>query len=326
MQGKIAVEEHYAPPPVEAAANNAFDENYLADIQRRLNNRELRLAEMDAYGIEYTPVSLTEPGIQGIPNARQAVDMAKRCNDHVHEYYIQAYPKRFGGLAAIPLQDPKAAAAELERAVTQLGFVGCMINGFTDMADSNQPLYLDSEFCFPFWEKVAELDVPVSLHPRVPHPSQRMALEGLEGIWGSAWGFGRETAEHAIRMILSGLFDRFPTVNVVLGHMGEALTFTLPRMDHRLRYQSNIGHGRHKKPATEYLRSNFYLSTSGNARTPQLRAIMDEVPVERILFAVDMPFEKASEIAVWFDNCEIGEADRRKIGRDNAKRLFKIPD
>jgi 2,3-dihydroxybenzoate decarboxylase len=324
MQGKIAVEEHYALPPVEAAASNAFREEYLADVQRRLSNREARIEEMDANGIEYTPVSLTEPGIQGLPDPRKAAHMAKRCNDHVFEYYIQAHPKRFGGLAAIPLQDPKAAAAELERAVRQMGFVGCMINGFSDVADNSKPLYLDSELCLPFWEMVEELDVPVFLHPRVPHPSQRLALEGFEGIWGSAWGFGRETAEHAIRLILSGLFDRFPTINVVLGHMGESLTFTLPRMDHRLRYQSDVGHGRHRKPATEYLRTNFYLSTSGNARTPQLRSIMEEMSVERILFAVDMPFEKAAEIAGWFDNCEISEADRLKIGRENARRLLKL--
>jgi predicted TIM-barrel fold metal-dependent hydrolase len=324
MQRKIAVEEHYALPPVKAAGNNAFREDYLADVQRRLSHREARIEEMDANGIEYTPVSLTEPGIQGIPNPREAVDMAKRCNDHVYEYYMQAYPKRFGGLASVALQNPKAAGAELERSVKQMGFVGCMINGFTDMADSSKPLYLDSEFCLPFWEMVAELDIPVFLHPRVPHFSQRLVLEGYEGIWGSAWGFGRETAEHAVRMVLSGLFDRFPKVNIVLGHVGEALTFTLPRMDHRLRYQSNTGHGRHEKPAAAYLRSNFYLSTSGNARTPQLRNVMAEIDVERILFAVDMPFEKASEISGWFDNCEISELDRQKIGRANALRLFKL--
>jgi len=324
MQGKIAVEEHYALPPVEAAANNAFKEDYLADVQSRLSNREARIAEMDANGIAYAPVSLTEPGIQGIPDPKAALDMARRCNDHVAEYYMAAYPKRFGALAALPLQDPKAAAAELERAVTQMGFVGCMINGFSDMEDPDKPLYLDNEFCTPFWEKVAELDVPVFLHPRVPHASQRLALEGFEGIWGSAWGFGRETAEHAVRLILSGLFDRFPKVNVVLGHMSEALCFTLPRMDHRLRFQANVGHGRHNKPATDYLRSNFYISTSGNARTPQLKNLMEEVSVERILFAVDMPFEKASEIAGWFDACPISDADRQKIGRDNARRLFKL--
>lgn len=324
MQGKIAVEEHYALPPVEAAAANAFKPEYLADVQSRLSNRDARLAEMDANGIDYIPISLTEPGVQGIPKVAEAIDYAKRCNDHVAEYYIGFNAKRFGGLAALPMQDPKAAAAELERAVKQLGFVGCMINGFSDMEDSNKPLYLDNPLCTPFWEKVAELDVPVFLHPRVPHASQRLALEGLEGIWGSSWGFGRETAEHAIRLILSGLFDRFPTVNVVLGHMSEALCFTLPRMDHRLRFQSNVGHGAHKKPATDYLRSNFYISTSGNARTPQLKNLMDEVSTDRILFAVDMPFESAKEIAGWFDACPISAADRQKIGRDNAKKLLKL--
>ena len=138
MQGKMAVEEHYALPPVEAAASNAFRGDYLADVQRRLSNRDARIEEMDANGIEYTPVSLTEPGIQGIPDPREAVSMARRCNDHVFQYYMQAYPKRFGGLAAIPLQDPKAAAAELKRAVRQMGFVGCMINGFSDVADSSK--------------------------------------------------------------------------------------------------------------------------------------------------------------------------------------------
>ncbi len=124
MQRKIAVEEHYALPPVKAAGNNAFREDYLADVQLRLSDREARIEEMDANGIEYTPVSLTEPGIQGIPNPREAVDMAKRCNDHVYEYYMQAYPKRFGGLASVALQNPKAAAAELERSVKQMAFVG----------------------------------------------------------------------------------------------------------------------------------------------------------------------------------------------------------
>lgn len=324
MQGKIAVEEHYALPPVAAAAGNAFKGDYLKDVQARLHNRDARIAEMDAAGITFAPMSLTEPGIQGILDAREAVDLAKRCNDHVHDYYMNAYPGRFGGLASIALQDPVEAAAELKRAVTQLGFVGCMINGFTDMPDANKPLYLDNEFCFPFWEMVAKLDVPVFLHPRVPHPSQRLALEGFEGIWGSAWGFGRETAEHTVRMILSGLFDRFPNVNVVLGHMSEALTFTLPRMDHRLRFQANVGHGSHQRPAADYLRTNFYISTSGNARTPPLTNVIGEVGVDRVLFAVDTPFELAKEIAGWFDNCPLSDEDRRKIGRDNAARLFKL--
>jgi len=324
MQGKIAVEEHYELPPVAAAANNNFKQSYLDDVQRRLHDRDSRLQEMDKCGISYSTMSLTEPGIQGIVDRQEAIDLAKRCNDHVYEYYVAAYPKRFGGLAALPMQDPKAAADELERSVRQLGFCGAMINGFTNTLREDEPLYLDSESVWPLWERVAELGVPIFLHPRVPLPSQRLALNGYEGIIGSAWGFGRETAEHAIRMILSGLFDRFPSVNVVLGHLGEGLTLALPRMDHRLRHQSDNGHGKHLKPPSHYLSTNFYLSTSGILRTQALINAITEVGADRILFAVDTPFESANEIATWFDNCPISEADRKKIGFANAARLFGL--
>ena len=322
MQNKIAVEEHYDLPPITAAGKNAFKQSYLDDVQDRLHNRDARLREMDAFGIGYSVMSLTEPGIQGLVNASEAIELAKRANDHVYEYYISAYPTRFGGLAALPVQDPRAAAKELERAVKQLGFRGAMINGFTDTADENHPLYLDNEGCWSFWEVAETLEVPIFLHPRVPAPSQRMALRGFDGVLGSAWGFGRETAEHAIRLILSGLFDRFPKLTVVLGHLGEGLTIALPRINHRLRHQSDTSHGRHRKLPSEYLRQNFYLTTSGIFRTQALLNALLEVGADRILFAVDTPFEAAKEIATWFDSCSISETDRAKIGQSNAARLF----
>ncbi len=322
MRGKIAVEEHYEVPPVAAAGNNAFKQSYLDDVRVRLHDREARLQEMDACGIGYSVLSLTEPGIQGIVSASEAIDLAKRANDHVYEYYLSAQPNRFGGLAALPLQDPRAAAIELERTIKQLGFRGAMINGFTNTADENRPLYLDDEICWPFWEAVEGLGVPIFLHPRVPLPSQRLALTGYEGVLGSAWGFGRETAEHAIRLILSGLFDRFPKATVVLGHMGEGLSMALPRMDHRLRHQSAACHGKHRNPPSQYLRENFYLSTSGVFRTQALLNALLEVGADRILFAVDTPFESTQEIVAWFDKCPISDLDRQKIGRDNAAKLF----
>lgn len=325
MQGKIAVEEHYELPPVKAAANNAFKQDYLDDAQRRLHDRESRIQEMDKCGIAWSFMSLTEPGVQGMIDPRAAIDLAKRCNDHVCDYYLAAYPTRFGGLAVLPMQDPEAAADELERTVRQLGFRGAMINGFTNTADENRPLYLDAPEFWPFWDCVQNLSVPIFLHPRVPLPSQRLAFAGYEGIAGSAWGFGRETAEHAIRMILSGLFDRFPKVTIVLGHLGEGLTFALPRMDHRLRHQSPASHGRHLKPPSQYLRENFYLSTSGILRTQALLNALTEVGADRILFAVDTPFESAREISAWFDDCPISETDRAKIGFGNAARLLGLP-
>lgn len=324
MRGKIAVEEHYELPPVKAAANNAFKQEYLDDVQRRLHDRDARLREMDECGIALSFMSLTEPGVQGVIDRVAAIDLAKRCNDHVRDYYLTAHPDRFGGLAVLPMQDAEAAADELERSVRQLGFRGAMINGFTNTADENKPLYLDAPELAPFWERVEKLDVPIFLHPRVPLPSQRLAFAGYEGIAGSAWGFARETAEHVIRMILSGLFDRFPKVNIVLGHLGEGLTFALPRMDHRLRHQVPASHGRHAKPPSQYLSENFYLSTSGIVRTQALVNAMAEVGADRILFAVDTPFESAREISAWFNNCPISEADRAKIAFGNAARLLGL--
>ena len=150
MLGKIAVEEHYALPPVEAAANNAFREDYLADVQRRLSNRDARLEEMDANGIEYIPVSLTEPGVQGIPDPVEALDYARRCNDHVAEYYIGFNARRFGGLAAVPMQDPKAAAAELERVLVDKPYLA----GDTDEAH----LHVAFLSARPAQSRIAKLD------------------------------------------------------------------------------------------------------------------------------------------------------------------------
>ena len=167
MQNKIAVEEHYDLPPITAAGKNAFRQSYLDDVQDRLHNRDARLREMDAFGIGYSVMSLTEPGIQGLVNASEAIELAKRANDHVYEYYISAYPTRFGGLAALPVQDPRAAAKELERAVKQLGFRGAMINGFTDTADENHPLYLDNE---GYWRSPRRLRCQFSCIRACRHP------------------------------------------------------------------------------------------------------------------------------------------------------------
>ncbi len=143
---------------------------------------------------------------------------------------------------------------------------------------------------------------------------------------GSAWGFGVETATHAVRLILSGLFDRYPNVNVILGHCGEGLPFTLPRVEHRLRHQRRETHGPHRQPPTTYLRQNFYLTTSGVFRTSTLLDTLLEVGADRVLFSVDYPYESMDELARWFDTAPISENDRIKIGRTNSAKLFGIDD
>ena len=325
MKGKIALEEHIESPDFPATGTHNFtDPTYFDDVENRLQEYKLRLEDMDATGIETTILSLTQPGVEGITQTKLAIDTAKKMNDHMANFFVKNNPGRFLGFAAVPLQDPAAAAKELERAVKELGFVGALINGYTNIGDENTARYLDEQPVWEFWAQVQELDVPVYLHPRVPLPNQQRIYQGYEGLLGSAWGFGFETATHALRMILSGLFDKYPKLNIVLGHLGEGLPFTLPRVEHRLRHQKRETHGIHKRPPMDYLRNNFYLTTSGTFRSQGLLNTILEVGTDRVLFSVDYPYESMRELAPWFDTCPISENDRLKIGRTNAAKLFKL--
>ena len=192
------------------------------------------------------------------------------------------------------------------------------------MGSENDVRCLDEDPIWEFWERVEALDVPVCLHPRISPPDQQRMYQGYDGLLGSAYGFGVETVTHALRLILSGVFDRYPKLNVILGHLGEALPFTLPRVEHRLRHQRPETHGKHKRPPMDYLRENFYITTSGVFRTQALLDSMLEVGADRILFSVDYPYESMKELAPWFDICPISENDRLKIGRANAQKLFKL--
>ncbi len=325
MKGKIVLEEHIENPAFPATGEHPFvKDDYFDEVSKKLHDPVILLGEMDEFGIETTVVSLTQPGIEGIPDAAEAVKVAREQNDYAYKTYVEPHRGRLLAFAAVPLQDPKAAADELERAVTQLGCVGALVNGYSNIGDEDTARYLDEPAVLPFWERVAALKVPVYLHPRIPLKSQTRAFEGYPAMMGAPWGFGRETAEHTIRLILSGLFDRFPDLTLIIGHMGEALTFTLPRLEHRLRHVKPGAHGAHKMPPTHYLHHNIFITTSGVFRTSALIDAMLEIGSDRILFSIDYPYESTAEIAPWFDACPISEPDRRKIGRDNARALFKL--
>ncbi|PJZ00669.1 amidohydrolase family protein [Bacillus vallismortis] len=325
MNGKIALEEHWESPDFPATGSHNFtDDEYFSAVQKRLQEFENRIEDMDRNGIQTSILSLTQPGIEGITDPERAVKLAKQMNDHAAEFFVSKHPDRFKAFAAVPLQDPEEAAKELERAVNKLGFVGALVNGYSNIGDENNAQYLDEPQVRPFWEKAAQLKVPVYLHPRIPLPNQQRIYKGYEGLLGSAWGFGFETATHAIRLMLSGLFDEYPDLTVILGHLGEGLPFTLPRVEHRLRHQRPETHGNHQKAPTEYLRKNFYLTTSGVFRTQALIDTLLEVGSDRILFSVDYPYETMEEISSWFDQCPISETDRYKIGTENAAKLFQL--
>jgi 2,3-dihydroxybenzoate decarboxylase len=322
MQNKIALEEHFSIEGMDYK-NDVMDAPTFADVRARLVETEsLRLESMDKAGIELSILSFYSPGIQAETDPDVAVQHAKRANDFLSDDVIARHPDRYAGFAAVPLQDPEAAANELERCVKQLGFKGAMVNGYSNLHDENTGVYTDEKQFDVFWAKVAELDVPVYLHPRDPLVNQQRIYEGHPELLSAAWAYGVETSTHALRLITSGLFDRYPGVNVILGHLGETLPFGIWRVQHIINrrgmcqdLEKNVG---------SYLADNFFITTSGNFRTQALLNTMLEISSDRILFSTDYPYESAEEAADWFDNCPISEPDRARIGRENAARLFGL--
>jgi 2,3-dihydroxybenzoate decarboxylase len=321
MRGKIAVEEHFVTPELEELISGVgWAPEDWRRVVARLQDTEQRLAEMDRLGIETAVLSLGAFGIQEVLEPARAVEQARRANDALADI-VRAQPTRFAGLAALPMQDPAAAADELERAVRELDLRGALVNGYSSLGDLETGVYYDDERFLPFWERVEALGVPFYLHPRNPLPNQRRIYEGRTELLGPTWAFAVETGTHALRLITSGLFDRFPGLTIVLGHLGEFLPFALNRLEQRM---AHIPHVELAKPATRYLRDNFYISTSGNNHTASLVGILLELGADRLLFAADYPFEEMADGASWFDAVPISEADRLKIGRTNAQRLFRL--
>ncbi len=280
-----------------------------------------RIAEMDRGGVELAILSNPGPGIQAIPNVTEAIGVARRSNDYLAEQ-IAKYAKRLKGFAALPLQDPQAAAQELTRCVKELGFCGALVSGFSQIGEVDSAVFYDLPQYRAFWATVQQLDVPFYLHPRVPLATRQQAYAGHPWLLGSAWEFAVETSIHALRLMGSGLFDEYPKLKVILGHLGEGLPFSIWRVDHRI---SRGGRGtKAKMPMGHYLRENFYITTSGNFRTQALTDVMLEVGADRVLYTVDYPFEDVTEAANWFDQAAISEPDRLKIASSNARRLFHL--
>jgi gamma-resorcylate decarboxylase len=330
MRDKIALEEHVSSDAMNAlwdaegeACRNGKE--YMDWVEERLLDVPKRLKDMDECGIATTILSMTSPGVQGIVDVGLASSSARQANDHIHETFVKPHPDRFAFFACVALQDPHAASAELRRSVSELGAKGVLVNGYTNIGDSQTARYLDEPENEPFWSTVAELEVPVYLHPREPLPSQQRIYEGYSSLVGSAWAFGHETSTHAVRLMLSGLFDRYPRIQIILGHLGEGLPFTLPRLEHRLYMQRNgAGLGSAQEPVSHYFNRNFLLTTSGHFHTRTLECAISEIGSDRVMYSVDYPYETMQEAAAWFDASLLCHNDRLKVGRDNAARVFGI--
>lgn len=289
----------------------------MASIFERLPDLgEVRLQDMDAAGIDVQVLSHTPSPVQQLEPAR-AVELAIGANDRLAEA-ISNHPTRFAGFAALPTPDPPAAAEELERCVTTLGFKGAMVHGRT------QGNFHDDRQFWPIFERAQALDVPIYLHPGPPHPGAAEAyyqdyVADFPWLTSAAWGYTIDTASQALRMILSGLFDDFPRLQIILGHLGEGLPFLLDRMDEALKREGN-------KPI-EFKKTfcdHFYVTTSGNFSTPALLCTILELGIDRIMFSVDWPFVENLPGMQWMDTLPLSDVDKEKMLNGNARRLLKM--
>jgi len=278
-----------------------------------------RIADMDASGIAKQLVFLTAPGVQ-VFDAATAVSLSTELNDQLLQE-IRKYPDRYAALAAIAPQQPSAAAAELQRAVRKLGMKGAVVNSHT------QGEYLDDPKYWEIFEAAQALDVPLYLHPNTP-PASMIEPFLPRGLDGAIYGFAVETGLHLLRIIVAGVFDRFPRLRLVVGHLGEGLPFWLFRLDFMHRSMVNARRYPGVKPLekkpSDYLRENVWVTTSGMQWAPAILFCQQVLGVDRVMYAMDYPYQFVPEEVRVTDELPISAADRKKLYQLNAERVFKL--
>jgi 2,3-dihydroxybenzoate decarboxylase len=317
MVQKIALEEHFLAPGYEGywrATVGNVDPKHAANLLTRLTDfGEQRLASMDGAGISRAVLSIAGPGVQSERDAATATRVARTANDFLAGE-IQKRPDRYSGFAHLAVQDPRGGGAELERCMRELKFCGAMINGHT------LGQYLDHPSLYPFWERAEALGAPIYIHPTDPvAPSP--ALEGVAGLRRATWEWGFETGSHALRLVFSGHFDRFPRAKVMLGHLGETLPFLLWRFDSRAKlYGIKLA-----REPSDYIRQNIVVTTSGMCSAEPLNCTLAALGGDRVMFAADYPFESAQEAGEFLDHVKLAERLRADIASNNAARYLGLP-
>ncbi len=320
----ITLEEHVSTvefqKAVEAQGRRGAPSEYLRRIQAKLADiGKGRLADMDAGGIDMQVLSLAGGDMENLDTAT-ATALARDTNDQINAA-VRAHPNRFAAFATLNLREPETAAWELERCMRELGTKGALVNG------TSGGLFLDDPRFTPFWEAAHSLNAPVYLHPAPPPPPVKQAyFSGLPEDLGfflstAGWGWHVETGLHALRLITSGLFDRYPKLQLIIGHMGENLPYSLARADAVLsRSRAPI-----QRTVAEYFHEHFHVTTSGYFTLPPLLCMLQVVGAERILFSVDYPFSTTEQGRRFLDSLPLSPADLEKIAHANAERLLGIP-
>ena len=291
------------------------------EFVRQLSDLDFRIAEMDAQGIDMHLLSITGPGVQAF-DASLGTELAIVANDTLARA-IAKRPDRYAGLGAVAPQDPQAAAREVKRVMGELGLGGIIINSHTHGE------FLDDPKFWPIFEAAVACDAPIYLHPTFPAPSMIKPYSDY-GMMGAMWGFGAETSLHVVRMIMGGVFDAFPTLKVVLGHLGEGLGFWLGRLDNRYQNVARrgglemLGMKKLSRLPSEYFMTNFHITTSGMMTNPPLEFCLAMFGEDRIMFAVDYPYEQTAEAVSFIRAAPLSPEAMDKITHRNAEKLFRI--
>lgn len=322
---KISIEEHWRCPELDqldkevreaGAYSSPLDGKTITHVPQRLVDFEkFRIPEMDEAGIKMQIVSPSAPGVQSHKDVARVVPATKRVNDALAEA-TRKYPGRFACFAELAMQDPRAAADELERTVTQLGFKGVMFQGHTNGE------YYDNQKFWVVWERAEALGVPIYIHIGNSIPEVLKLYEGHPELVGPAWGWGVEAATHALKLIGAGVFDAFPKVMVILGHLGETLPFLLGRLDEG--YHMAVKPKALKKPFSQYIKDNILVSTSGKYRPEALQCVVAAMGADRVFFATDFPYVSHKEAVELVERTPLSETDKEKIYHLNAERILKL--
>jgi len=319
----VALEEHFVTESFLRAiqTHNTTVHPALAQLQPKLLDLGAgRIAAMDEASIDLQLLSLAAMGFDAL-DASTSTALARDINDELAAA-VRAYPDRLGGFATLALQDPAHAAAELERAVTRLGFCGAYFNGTTG------GLFLDDPRFLPVLEAATHLGVPIYLHPSSPPETVREAYySGLPGDLGlllsiAGWGWHAETALHTLRLIVSGVLDRFPDLQLIIGHMGEGLPYALARSSGIL----SAAAPQLRQPVAGYFQSNIHITTSGYFTLPPLRCALDVIGIDRLMFSVDYPFSPNTRGLAYLNEIQhiLGPNDLASFTHGNAERLLKL--
>jgi uncharacterized protein len=313
----IALEEHYATAgflrgPGGWLASRSGIVEPISDLG------DGRIAAMDEAGIDLAVLSLAAPGVEQL-DGPEAVRLARECNDELAAA-VGRYPDRLAGFAALPISAPDAAADELDRAVRQHGFAGAVINGHS------QGRYLDNPFFDPVLNRAATLEVPIYLHPTIPPAGviessyAGFADKVTFALATVGWGWHINTATHVLRMILGGVFDRYPALQVIIGHMGEGTSFMLPRFDATLKPElTGLRH-----PVSSYLRQNFHYTFANFNDVPTYANLVAQVGIDRVAFSADYPFGSMKAARAFLDNLPLTHDERARISHRNAEKLLGV--